>query len=69
MKKLLNHKMNSEGSGKPVHPSSHGRAFAVHSHILLFTHTLYLASEAEQASLSLLLAQTPKTGFFMPRLV
>ena len=67
---------NNKDADQPAHPRSLLSAFVVRcldSIIPLFSiseiSSLYLASVAEQAGLSLPRSQTPKTGFLMTRLI
>ena len=56
---------NTKGADQPAHLRSLISAFAAISKIS----SLYLASVAAQASLSLPWSQTPKTGLFVMRLI
>ena len=65
---------NNKGADQPAHPRSLISTFVVHcldSIIVSKTEisSLYLATEAEQAGLSLPWSQTPKTGFLVTRLM
>ena len=67
---------NNKGADQPVHPHSLISTFVVcclDSIIPLVSiskiPSLYLASVAVQAGLSLLWSQTPKTGFLVTRLI
>ena len=68
---------NNKGADQPAHPHSLISAFVVEpcldSRIPLVSiseiSSLYLASVAEQAGLSLPWSQTPKTGFLVTRLI
>ena len=66
---------NNKGADQPAHPRSLNSAFVVRcldSIISLVSiseiSSLYLASMAEQADLSLTWSQIPKTGFLVTRL-
>ena len=67
---------NNKGADQPVHPCSLISAFAVHCPNSIIPpvsiseiSSLYLASVAEQAGLSLTGSETPKTGFLVTRLI
>ena len=66
---------NNKGENQPAHPRSLISAFVVHCldsiiHLVSISEisSLYLASVAEQAGLSLSWSQTPKSGFLVSRL-
>ena len=76
MRKPVMSYANNKGADQPVHPRNLISAFIVHflaSIIPLIAiaeiSKAYLASSAEQASLSLTWSQTPKTGFLVTRLM
>ena len=67
---------NNKGADQPAHPRSLISTFVVrclNSIMSLVSiseiSSLYLASEAEQAGLSLTLSENPKTGFLVTRLI
>ena len=67
---------NNKGADQPAHPRSLISAFVIHcldSIISLVSisevSSLYLASVAVQAGLSLTWSKTPKTGFLVTRLI
>ena len=75
-KTWFNHNANNKGADQPAHPRSLISTFVVHyldSIIPILAKSkfsrLYLVSVAEQAGLSHIWSQTPKTGFLVKRLI
>ena len=66
---------NNKGADQPAHPHSLISTFVVHcldriisTLAISIISRLQLVSEAEQAGLSLIWSETPKTGFLVTRL-